>query len=186
MTMAETCWPDGVPAIMPADDRAEIEDLYARYAWGLDTADEELVLGTFAKDAEFDHLWQGQAEGHEAIRQNLRSLWYDRQHWWFGRQHTLNTFIMDPCPEGARVRCFFQILQYNADYGNNFIMGIGTRDDRLVRREGRWRFFRLHVNAWTQPDQVPWKGEMVMPQRPRHQPPPADRRPYSEQVKDPF
>lgn len=184
--MSEACWPDGVPATMPAQDRADIEDLYARYAWGLDLADEELVLGTFADDAEFDHLWQGQAEGHEAIRKNLHSLWYDRQHWWFGRHHLLNTFIMDPCPEGARVRCFFQIIQYNVDYGTSFVMGIGTRDDRLVKRDGKWRFFRLFVNAWTQPDQVPWKGEVVMPQRPRNAPPPADRRPYSEQMKDPF
>ena len=77
--MAEPCWPGGVPAIMPADDRGEIEELYARYAWGLDLADEEQVIDTFAKDAEFDHLWQGTVEGHEAIRENLRKLWYDRQ-----------------------------------------------------------------------------------------------------------
>ena len=184
--MAEPCWPGGVPAIMPADERGEIEELYARYAWGLDLADEEQVIDTFAKDAEFDHLWQGTVEGHEAIRENLRKLWYDRQHWWFGRQHLINHFIMDPRPEGARVRCFFQIIQWNADYGTSFVMGIGTRDDRLVKRDGRWKFFRLHVNAWTQADQVPWKGEMVMPERPRHASPPADRRPFSEQANDPF
>lgn len=184
--MAEICWPDGVPEIMPVADRAEIEELYARYAWGLDLADEAQVLATFAEDAEFDHLWQGTAEGHEAIRQNLRSLWYDRQHWWYGRQHTLNTFIMDPREEGARVRCFFQIHQWNADYGTSFTMGIGTRDDRLVKRNGRWKFFRLHVNAWTAADQIPWKGERTMPVRPRHIPPPADTRPFDEQTNDPW
>lgn len=31
--MSETCWPGGVPEIMPAEDRAEIEELFARYAW---------------------------------------------------------------------------------------------------------------------------------------------------------
>ena len=184
--MSGICWPDGVPAIMPAQDRTEIEELYARYAWGLDLADEEQVIGTFAPDAEFDHLWQGTVGGHEAIRKNLRGLWYDRQHWWYGRQHLLNHFIMDPRPEGARVRCFFQIIQFNADYGTNFVFGIGTRDDRLVKRDGRWKFFRLTVNAWTSANQVPWKGERTMVPRPMHKPEPADTRPFDEQTRDPW
>src|SRR5690606_12445824 len=149
----------------------------ARYAWGIDLADEEQAIATFAEDAEFDHLWQGKVKGHAAIRENLRKLWYDRQHWWYGRQHLMNHFIMDPMPEGARVRCFFQIIQWNADYGTNFVFGIGTRDDRLVKRNGRWKFYRLHVNAWTQTDQVPWKGERTLPMRPHHVPPPSSTPP---------
>ena len=109
--MSENPWPNGVPEIMPAEDRGEIEELFARYAWGIDLADEEQAIATFAEDAEFDHLWQGKVSGHAAIRENLRKLWYDRQHWWYGRQHMMNHFIMDPLPEGARVRCFFQIIQ---------------------------------------------------------------------------
>ena len=104
--MSNACWPGGVPQIMPAEDRGEIAELYARYAWGIDLADEEQAIATFARDAEFDHLWQGKVQGHDAIRENLRSLWYDRQHWWYGRQHLMNQFIMDPHPQGARVRCF--------------------------------------------------------------------------------
>ena len=184
--MSETCWPDGVPEIMPVADRAEIEELFARYAWGIDLADEEQAIDTFAEDAEFDHLWQGKVQGHDAIRANLRSLWNDRQHWWFGRQHLMNHFIMDPKPEGARVRCFFQIIQWNADYRTNFVFGIGTRDDRLVKRNGRWKFYRLHVNAWTDVDQVPWKGDLTLPQRPPYKSPPADTRPFDEQTQDPF
>lgn len=182
--MADNPWPNGVPELMPADDRAEIEELFARYAWGIDLADEEQAIQTFAEDAEFDHLWQGKVKGHDAIRENLRKLWYDRQHWWYGRQHLMNHFIMDPLPEGARVRCFFQIIQWNADYQNNFVFGIGTRDDRLVRRNGRWKFYRLTVNAWTAVDQVPWKGERTLPQRPPYKSPPADTRPFDEQSGD--
>src|SRR5690606_19827723 len=90
----ENPWPQGVPETMPVADRAEIEELFARYAWGIDLADEEQAIQTFAEDAEFDHLWQGTVKGHAAIRENLRKLWYDRQHWWYGRQHLMNHFIM--------------------------------------------------------------------------------------------
>jgi len=184
--MSDDCWPEGVPKNLPAQDRGDITELYARYAWGLDLADEELLLSAFAEDGTFDHLWQGKATGHAAIIANARSLWNDRQHWWYGRQHLFNHFIMEPRAEGVRVRCFFQIVQLNIDYGTNFVFGIGTRDDKLVRRDGRWVFFSLFVNAWTAADQVPWRGERKMVQRPRHQADPADCRPFSVQAKDPW
>jgi len=153
---------------LTALDRLEIQELYSRYAWGIDTADLPLALSTFTQDAWFDHLWQGRVQGHEAIAENLTSLWYDRQHWWLGRQHLMNHFIMDPRgDEGeADVRCFFQILQFNVDYGTNFVFGIGTRIDHVTKKEGVWRFQSLRVNAWTGLDQVTWKGDIIMKAKP--------------------
>jgi hypothetical protein len=161
-----SAWPEDAPARVPAEDRAEIEELYARYAWGIDLADLDLALACFADDAWFDHLWQGRVQGHDAIAENLKSLWYDRQHWWFGRQHLFNHFIMEPTKEGARVRCFFQIVQFSVDYGTSFLFGIGTRDDTLVKRDGRWLFGSLKVNAWRARDDVPWQGEVTLADRP--------------------
>jgi hypothetical protein len=159
---------------LTADDRLEIQELYARYAWGIDLADAEMALSTFAEDAWFDHLWQGRVQGHEAIRKNLESLWYDRQHWWYGRQHLMNHFIMEELDgEGtAKVRCFFQIMQYSVDYNTNFVFGIGTRQDVLAKENGRWQFKTLHVNAWTGRDEVPWQGEVKLQARPTVPPPP--------------
>jgi hypothetical protein len=82
------------------------------------------------------------------------------------------------------VKSFFQILQYNTDYNTNFVFGIGTRDDRLVKRNGRWKFYRLVINAWTAVDQVPWKGERTLPMRPPYRPEPADTRPFDERTRD--
>ena len=75
---------------LSALDRAEIQELYARYAWGIDLADLDMALSAFTQDASFDHLWQGKVQGHAAIAENLKSLWYGRQHWWIGRQHLMN------------------------------------------------------------------------------------------------
>ena len=63
---------------------------------------------------------------------------------------------------------------------------VARENDRLVKRNGRWKFYRLHVNAWTQADQIPWKGERTLPMRPRHTPPPADTRPFDVQTRDPW
>jgi hypothetical protein len=150
-----------------AEERAEIIETYARYAWGLDLADPDMLLSAFAEDAEFDHLWQGKVKGHAAILENMRSLWNDRQHWWFGRQHLFNHFIMARQADASvTVRCFFQIAQFNVDYGTNFLFGIGTREDQCVQRGDRWVFKSLFINAWRSQADVPWKGELRLVGRP--------------------
>ena len=155
------------PTRVTADDRGEIIELYARYAWGLDLADADMLLSAFAEDAEFDHLWQGRVKGHAAILENMRSLWNDRQHWWFGRQHLFNHYIMERQPDSSvKVRCFFQIMQFNTDYATNFVFGIGTREDLCVQRGGRWVFKSLFINAWRSQADVPWKGEVKLVGRP--------------------
>jgi hypothetical protein len=155
-------WGDTVPRVMPAQDRGEIEETYARYAWGIDLADEEMIRSAFSTTGSFDHLWQGKSVGHEAIIKSLHELWYDRQAWWIGRQHLFSHFIMEPTVEGARVRSFFQILQHNVEYRTNFVFGIGTRDDTLVKEDGRWVFQTLFVNAWRGLDDIPWKGKLLL------------------------
>jgi SnoaL-like domain len=155
------------PTRVSAEERAEIIETYARYAWGLDLADPQMLLSAFAEDAEFDHLWQGKVKGHAAILENMRSLWNDRQHWWFGRQHLFNHFIMARQPdESVTVRCFFQIAQFNVDYGTNFLFGIGTREDLCVQRGDVWVFKSLFINAWRSQADVPWKGEIRLIGRP--------------------
>jgi SnoaL-like domain len=155
------------PTRVSAEERAEIIETYARYAWGLDLADPEMLLSSFAQDAEFDHLWQGKVKGHAAILENMHSLWNDRQHWWFGRQHLFNHFIMERQPdESVKVRCFFQIAQFNVDYGTNFLFGIGTREDLCVQRGAVWVFRSLFINAWRSQADVPWKGEVRLVGRP--------------------
>jgi hypothetical protein len=149
-----------------AEDRAEIVELYARYAWGLDLADPGMLLSAFAPDAEFDHLWQGKVKGHAAILENMQELWNKRQNWWYGRQHLFNHYIMDVQPAGVQVRCFFQILQFNVEYGTNFVFGIGTREDLCVKHDGHWVFKTLFINAWRTQADVPWKGEIKMVGRP--------------------
>jgi hypothetical protein len=166
-----------VPRKLSVEDRLDIQELFAKYSWGIDLADAELALSCFADDAWFDHLWQGRVQGHAAIRKNLEELWYDRQHWWYGRQHLFSHFLMDAMTtdegeEGARVRSFFQILQFNVEYRTNFVFGIGTRDDLCVKRGGVWLFKVLKVNAWSTREAVPWRGEMKLAPAPAARPAP--------------
>ena len=157
---------NATPSKLSAEDRLDIQELFAKYSWAIDLADAGAAVACFAEDAWFDHLWQGRVQGHAAIVKNLEALWYERQSWWFGRQHLFNHYIMEPLPAGVRVRCFFQILQFNVEYGTNFVFGIGTREDLCVQHNGRWVFKTLFINAWRTQADVPWKGELKMVGRP--------------------
>jgi hypothetical protein len=162
------------PLKLSAEDRLDIIELFAKYAWAIDLADAEEAVQCFADDGYFDHLWQGRVQGHAAILKNLEELWYERQAWWYGRQHLFNHFRFEAqATDRARVRSFFQILQFNVEYGTNFVFGIGTRDDVVVKRDGRWLFYTLYVNAWVNREQVPWKGELKLPSPRTAKPPPA-------------
>jgi hypothetical protein len=153
-----------LPKSVSAEDRMDIIELYARYAWALDLADADDILSCFAEDAWFDHLWQGRVQGHEAILASLQKMWYGRPAWWYGRQHVFNHFRFFPVTEDKiQVKCFNQILQFNTEYNNNFVFGLGTRDDQVVRTDKGWVFQTLFVNAWRGREDVPWKGEMRLP-----------------------
>lgn len=153
---------------LPAEDRLDIQELFARYAWGLDLGDTEGVLDCFTEDGVLDHLWQGKLEGREAIAKALQELWYDRPSWWYGRQHLANHFLITRDGDEARARAFFSIVQFNVEYRTNFVFGIGTWDNRCVREaDGIYRFRLCQVNAWTDASRVPWQGERRVQGGPR-------------------
>lgn len=144
---------------MSVEDRLDIMELFARYAWAIDSGDIQGVLDCFAEDGCMDHLWQGKLYGHEQIRRAFEELWYDRPSWWAGRQHLANHFLITREGEGARVKAFFSILQFNVEYRTNFVFGIGTWDNYCVKRNGKWVFQEETIHAWTDRSNVQWKGE---------------------------
>ena len=146
-------------AKLSADDRLDIMELFAKYAWAINFGDDEGVLQCFAEDALLDRLWQCKMAGHEKIRRAFEELWYARPSWWIGRQYLANHFFMEPEGEGARVRAFFSILQYNVEYRTNFVFGGGTSDNFCTKRNGKWVFQSLKVNAWMDRNTVLWVGD---------------------------
>jgi hypothetical protein len=144
---------------LPAEDRLDIQELFARYAWALNTGDVDGVLACFAREGSLEHQPQGVFRGHDRIRVLLEDLWYSRPSWFIGRQHLANHFLITP--EGqcrARVKAYFSILQYSVDYRTNFVFGLGNWDNVCVKENGTWLFQSLRVDKWMGED-VPWVGE---------------------------
>jgi hypothetical protein len=148
---------------LSVEDRLDIQELFAKYCWALDLGDADAFVNCFTEDGVFNHLWQGQMQGHAAIRRAVQELWYDRHSWWLGRQHLANHFLMTREGAGARVKAFYSIVQYNTEYRTNFVFGIGTWDNVCVKQNGAWRFQRVQINAWMDKDKIPWAGERPVP-----------------------
>ena len=66
-----------------ARSRSRSRNCMLAYAWGIDLADIDMALSTFAEDAWFDHLWQGKVQGHAAIRKNLEVAVVRPADWWY-------------------------------------------------------------------------------------------------------
>ena len=149
-----------MPEKLDVEDRLDIVDLFARYYWALDLGDAEGAADCYADDASFDHLWQGKREGRDAIVRAFEELYYERPGWWFAREHSLSNLRIEPeGGDAARVRAFFSILQHNVYYRTNFVFRIGTIDALCVKRGNDWKFASFLVNAWREPEDVPWLGE---------------------------
>jgi len=144
---------------LSVQDRLDIQDLFARYCWGLDTGDIEAVLACFTPDGYLQHPPQGKCVGPDGIRRLLEELWHGRgKNWFRGRQHTGCHFVMEPEDGGVRVKGFWQILQYSLDYKSTFVFAIGNWDNSCVKQDGKWLFRALRVTAWVSEDTIPWDG----------------------------
>ena len=140
------------------EDRLDIHEMIARYAWALDIGDEAGYLDCFLPDATMEHHPPGKVQGHDAIRGLAHFLWYEHPNDYLGRQHRMSQVMLSPEGEGVRIKAFWSILQHFADQRNE-VFGMGTWD-ALARRcpDGEWRLASLYVDIW-RGNNVPWIGD---------------------------
>src|SRR5829696_7595294 len=84
---------------LPLEDRAEIEDLYARYMWALDTGDSEGYAACFTPDA---LVFEVQPDGSVTSGRALAFVeeGYHQDPHFVGHQHRHDNLVYAPDPEG--------------------------------------------------------------------------------------
>lgn len=146
---------------VPLEDRVEIEELMARYAWALDTGDFEGYAACFTEDGWLEHWPQGRCVGREGLKRATDSLWYDKPNHYLGRQHWMGQTIMtseDGAGDAVRIKCFWVIVQHNVATFENNVFGMGTWDTLAVKVGGEWKLKSVSVDLWIEGN-VPWVGE---------------------------
>jgi hypothetical protein len=144
---------------VPVEDRLELHDLIARYAWSLDTGDVEGYVDCFFEDGWIHHDPPGRLEGREGIRRLTEFLWYEHPFNYLGRQHRMSQVLMTPEAAGVRIKAFWSILQHDVFTDENFVFGLGLWDALAARdSDGEWRLRSLIVDIW-RGQNVPWVGD---------------------------
>jgi hypothetical protein len=145
-------------AKLSVEDRLDIEELFARYCWALNTGDIDGVLACFTADGFLEHPPQGRFNGHAAIRAIVEELWYARPGWFVGRQHLANHFLMQRAGEGVRVKAYWTIAQRDMESMQMYLFSLGHWNNLCIRQNDVWLFKELVVEIW-KPENNPWIGD---------------------------
>ncbi len=132
-------------AAIALEDRVGITDLFARYAWSLDTRDIEAFGENFAPDGVIDMPGVGRFEGREEVRRYGRMLTDDAAY--PGRQHWIGQSLIEPNPSGCSVRSYAMVTQRLAS-GPGSILSLGYYLDQCVKFEKRWVFAERVFRRW--------------------------------------
>lgn len=133
---------------LTAQDYAEINQLYIRYNYGIDTHGDNGMLwaGTFTQDGVFELVGQRKFEGREALLNFAHGVGKGLN----GAPHHFATNIrIEPAPEGAHGSAYFFNVPTPEANKPAAITGTGTYDDVIVKTAEGWRFKqrRFYTNA---------------------------------------
>jgi uncharacterized protein (TIGR02246 family) len=130
-----------------ADDRAEIEDLMARYLFALDFFDADAYAATFAEDGVLDWA-MGRVEGREAIRAEASGMKASMASV-FGNgtkvRHFVTNIAISVGGHRASTRASWFEAYNNGPDGSPKMGTFGHYEDKLERIDGHWLFKRRKI-----------------------------------------
>jgi len=140
-------------------DRLEIHELTARYAWSLDTGDEEAFVACFGQNGEL--VWdvfetEGRWQGTAALRRFIG--FFRQQPESAGRQHHVSNLVVWPSDAGAHARSYVAVALRRAE-GPHLLNVMGYYEDELVQENGRWVLARRTIRDWSGPVLARFAGQ---------------------------
>jgi hypothetical protein len=130
-----------------ADDRAEIENLQARYLFALDWQDPDEYARTFASDGVLD--WAG---GIVTGREHIREECHGMRAYFSGRskgeegvrvprlRHFITNMVIKTEGDIGWSRSFWFEIDNDTRLRSPYVGGYGHYEDRLARVDGEWLF----------------------------------------------
>jgi uncharacterized protein (TIGR02246 family) len=135
-----------------ANDRAEIENLQARYMFALDWQDADTYASTFTEDGTLDWA-RGVVRGRAAIRAHMdtfRAVMFAQPADPTARptrlRHYITNLVLNVDGDKASARAaWFEINNNTPDRSVRFV-GYGHYDDELRKVDGKWLFASRRIN----------------------------------------
>jgi hypothetical protein len=143
---------------LSTEDRLDIQDLYARYAWALDTGNIDELVNVFLPDGTIDTGKGAEIRGHDAIRAWGMARFSAPKA--AGRQHIACQFLMEGNGETCKVKAYRATLTYNqVDETKRTVTMVGYYLDTCVKKDGIWYFAKRAFRRW-EGAEFPWKSPL--------------------------
>ena len=126
-------------------DRADIAELFARYAWSLDRRNVDEFAQLFAPDGVIEMPDVGRFEGNAEVLRYGKLLTDDPTY--PGRQHWVGQSLFDGDTERCQVRSYGMVTGRSRD-GVSAVRSLGYYTDQLVKANGRWMFAERVWRRW--------------------------------------
>ena len=138
-------------ATLSAGDRIAMHELLARYAWSLDTGDEDGFVACFTSEAEL--VWDvfdepGRWSGSAALRRF--AAYFRSRPESAGRQHHVTNIVLATTTEGVHAKSYV-LVALRADEAPHRLNVMGYYDDVLRQEGGQWRIARRVIRDWSGP-----------------------------------
>jgi len=129
---------------MSADDRLDIFDLFARYAWAYDCGDADAYAEVFTSDAVLSDEKGFLAEGRDAIREGIKTYFGLRgANTW---QHHNDHLRIEGDGEACTVHSYWAVLEHRAADGGFGVGSLGWYVSHCVKTPDGWRFKSRRFN----------------------------------------
>jgi uncharacterized protein (TIGR02246 family) len=127
------------PATLTPDDHAAIQQLYARYAHGLDTAADngQLFMRVFTTDAVLTDVDGKTYKGHQQLAELARSGSNAKGP--ANASHFIYNVLIEPTPGGAVGKSYIVVAQLTTPGTPAAVITGGQYHDVLVRTAEGWR-----------------------------------------------
>ena len=130
---------------LTSDDLVEIQQLYAKYNWALDSGDSQGYAATFTPDGVFNNN-----VGHDAIVKFAETF-----HGGMGARvrHWNTNLMILPTPEGAHGQVYLVLVDFSTKPAT--IATSASYSDDLVKTAQGWRFKKRATKGDTAPPAKP-------------------------------
>jgi len=145
------------PSITEVADRLEIQELMARYSFGINFGDIEGFVGCFTDDAIFETPL-GTQKGAEALRKYVSSRSEERR----ARpvRHFVTNLIFTELQEDqATTKSYFFMTRVLKDSDTIQFLTTGTYTDKLRKTGGKWRISHRKIEL----DTLEWSKQVFPP-----------------------
>jgi uncharacterized protein (TIGR02246 family) len=125
------------------EDRAEIADLYVRYAFAFDDNKAEACAALYTQDGSFTVGVSSPVVGRDALADMVRASAARPP----GGRHLLSGVLVEPSADGASGSAYVQVVRVEESALR--LVAFGRYQDELARTEDGWRFRARRFSPFT-------------------------------------